>query len=97
MTHNSTPHHTSSYIIQELTQSDDDVNLGHLGLALTGYCKVAALYMRKLEGMEDLNDEQYLKPDISPLEVANLIFDGNPILQFLSLKSYFVWFIFFNV
>lgn len=62
--------------MQELTQSDDDVNLGHLGLALTGYCKVAALYMRKLEGMKDLNDESSLIPDVSPLDVANLIFDG---------------------
>jgi hypothetical protein len=83
MTNNATPHHTSSHLIQELTQSDDDINLGHLGLALTGYCKVAALYMRKQEGIEDLNDEQSLKPDISPLEVANLIFDGNDTLQIL--------------
>lgn len=62
--------------MQELTQSDDDVNLGHLGLALTGYCKVAALYLRKLEEMEDLKDEISPIPDVTPLDVANLIFDG---------------------
>ena len=47
--------------------------------------------MRKLEGIEDLNDEKSLKPDISPLEVANLIFDGNNLMQFISLDSYFIW------
>jgi hypothetical protein len=32
-------------MIKELTEADDDDNMGHLGLALSAYCQIAAQYM----------------------------------------------------
>ena len=71
-----------------MTVADDDVNLGHLGLALVSYCKIAALYVKHLD--EELNDSGLsVCLDTTPMGAANEIFLG----EFKSIRCRFSFFV----
>ena len=68
------------FTIQELTQSDDDINLGHLGLALTGYCQVAALFVRGRNRDQSLGSVGGVSAcQRTPLQAADEIFHGTSV------------------
>jgi hypothetical protein len=75
LTPHSLPSHPTPSTPQELTLADDDVNLGHLGLALVSYCKIAALYVKHQDESLSASGVSVCL-DTTPMGAANEIFLG---------------------